>query len=139
MFFTSHVGIFGNDGSGSGSGSGMGSGTAEPPTTDPIPTPPTILTRPDDPNIFLDISETNRFTIIITHTFGATVEWRKDGEIINSLTDPRVTILLAGGISIRNVRLSDRGSYTVTVSNNVGSDRVSFNLILLCKFGLGDC
>lgn len=52
------------------------------------------------------------------------------GAVISSRTDPRVTVLGSGGLTIRNVRASDGGLYTVTASNRAGSVTEAFQVVV---------
>ena len=112
---------------GSGSGSGMPLG----------PFPPRIITLSDQ-NITVNIA--TRLFINISYDVGnpqGFLVWRFNERIISSRTDPRVTMLGGGGLTIRDVTPSDGGQYTVTVTNEVGSDSRLFNVLVeQCKIHL---
>lgn len=59
--------------------------------------------------------------------------WKHNYVVISSRTDPRVTVLSGGGLTIRNLRPSDRGVYTVMVSNRLGSGSANFTVFIQCK------
>ena len=113
-----------------------GGGSGDLPTTDPTATrPPRITMAPED-NVTIATAEPHRLTMVVGYDRGfplSTLVWRKDGEIINPRENPRVTVMSTGGLSIRSVNSSDRGLYTITVSNTVGSDNASFKLFTKCK------
>lgn len=97
--------------------------------------PPRITLAPED-NVTISTAHPHALTMLVGYDRGnplCTLVWRKDGEIITSRRNPRVSVMSSGGISIRSVRSSDRGLYTVTVSNAVGSDSASFRLFTNCK------
>lgn len=111
-------------------------GSGESPTPDPNASrPPRITVTPED-NVTIPTAHPHALTMLVGYDRGnppCTLVWRKDGEIITSRRNPRVNVMSSGGISIRSVRSSDRGLYTVTVSNAVGSDSASFKLFTNCK------
>ena len=78
-----------------------------------------------------------RLFINITHDPGnprAQLTWEHNGVLISSRTDPRVSILSGGGLTIRNVRASDRGLYTVTVTNRIGNETENFRVLIECEY-----
>lgn len=111
-------------------------GSGESPTLDPNSSrSPRITVAPED-NVTIPTDHPHALTMLVGYDRGnplCTLVWRKDGEIITSRRNPRVNVMSNGGISIRSVRSSDRGLYTVTVSNAVGSDSASFKLFTNCK------
>ena len=109
-------------------------GGEDSPTTEPTGTrPPRITLAPED-NVTVSTNEPLTMTVGYDRGFPlSTPVWRKDGEIITSRKNPRMTVMTNGGISIRSVKSSDRGLYTITISNTVGSDNASFKLFIKCK------
>ena len=117
-------------------GSHLDGGSGDSPTTEPSFTRPPIITIAPEENVTVPTAQPHRLTVIIGYDRGfplSTLTWRKDGEIITSRTNPRVSVMSNGGISIGSVKSSDRGLYTITVSNTVGSDSASFKLYTKCK------
>ena len=53
--------------------------------------------------------------------------------VISSRTDPRVSVLRSGGLTIRNVRSSDNGLYSVTVMNRIGTETANFIVLVRSK------
>lgn len=97
--------------------------------------PPRITLAPED-NVTVPTAQSHRLTMLVRYDRGfplSTFVWRKDGEIITSRNNPRMSVMSNGGISIRSVKSSDRGLYTITVSNTAGSDSASFKLFTECK------
>ena len=110
-------------------------GSGESPTLDPNSNRPPRITIPED-NVTVPTALPHRLTMLVDYDKGyplSTLVWRKDGEIITSRRNPRVSVMSNGGITIRSVKSSDRGLYTITVSNAVGSDSASFKLFTKCK------
>ena len=97
--------------------------------------PPKITLVPEE-NVTVPTAHPHRLTMVISYDRGfpmGTLIWRKDGEIITTRNNHRLTVMSNGGISMRNVKPSDRGLYTVTVTNTEGSDSASFKLFTKCK------
>ena len=111
-------------------------GSGDPPTMEPPSTRPPRITLAPEENITVPTAHPHRITMLVRYDRGfplSTLVWRKDGEIITSSTNPRLNIMSSGGVTIRSVTPSDRGLYTITVSNTVGSDSASFKLFTKCK------
>ena len=68
-----------------------------------------------------------------TRSFSDLYQWKHNGRLISSRTDPRVTILSRGGLAIRDIKPSDRGLYTVTLSNQFRSRSENFMVFIDCK------
>lgn len=99
---------------------------------------PRITMAPED-NVTVSTAHPHALTMLVGYDKGnplGTLVWRKDGEIITPRRNPRVSVMTTGGISIRSVQATDRGLYTVTVSNSIGSDSASFKLFTNCKYTL---
>ena len=60
--------------------------------------------------------------------------WRFNGSVISSRTDPRVTVLEGGGLTIRNISSSDAGQYNVTVANGLGSESRLFTVFVSGRY-----
>lgn len=115
----------------------IASGSGALPTTDstPVERAPSITVFQSNRTILVDTAITTRLFINVTHDSGSPqglLVWQHNRFIISSRTDPRVNVLSSGGLTIRNVRDSDRGLYTVTVSNRLGA--VSANFTVFLKF-----
>ena len=59
-----------------------------------------------------------------------TYNWTKNG--VQFISNINVTVT-AASISITSADCSDNGLYSVTATNHLGSDSVSFRLVVLCK------
>ena len=121
-------------------GGGSGSGalpltTAPPPTVNPV-VPPRLVVLETNRNIWFDNTNNTHLFINVTYDPGnprGLLQWRRNGVRLSSRMDPRVTILSQGGLSIRSVRPSDRGLYTVSASNSIGTSSESFSIFIRCK------
>ena len=117
----------------------IGSGSGAPPTsTDPTPNekPPSLIIFEHNQTIFINTVTTSRIFINVTYeprTPRGILVWRHEGAIISSRTDPRVRILSNGGLTIRSIRPTDSGLYTVEVSNRVGTESANFTVHLQCE------
>lgn len=76
-----------------------------------IPTPPTITTQPAAQSVGVGSSVT--FTVAASGTSPFTYQWHKDGADLTGAT--------AATLTLNNVQLTDAGSYSVTVTNSLGS------------------
>ena len=96
---------------------------------------PSITNKPASPDVVIDSGDTR--TITVNYDPGnptATVQWSKDGQLINGSSDPRVS---AGPnsttLTLINNDPSIRGRYLVNVSNIGGSDTFQYNVKAVCK------
>lgn len=122
-------------GSGETSGDGSGSLTTETPTSETPDRPPVLISHNSN-FLLINPATSARFFVNVTFDAGSPpglLMWRHNGSIISSRTDPRVTILARGGLTIRNVKFSDSGMYTVTVSNRVGERSINYSVAFQCK------
>ena len=64
----------------------------------------------------------------------ATVTWSRNGQALD-LSDPRISISSGGILTVNDVRVSDRGVYTLTASNIAAPDGVMDSVIVTfdCK------
>ena len=117
---------------GSGESDTESSGT--PPTSDPTASdrPPRLIVFEANQTILLDTATTSRLLINVTYDPGSPqglLVWRHNGVVISSRTDPRVSVLTNGGLTIRSVRPSDRGEYSVMVLNRAGNSSANFTVL----------
>lgn len=113
-----------------------GSGTT--PTADPTSSerPPRLIVFEVNQTILLDAATTSRLLINVTYDPGSPqglLVWRHNGVVISSRTDPRVSVLSNGGLTIRSVRPSDRGVYSVFVLNRLGNSSADFTVLIKCE------
>ena len=88
--------------------------------------------------VSLVVTEGNTATIPVSVTGlpSPMVQFMKDGDVLSSSSDPRVTISNTG-LTITNVDRTDRGDYSIIASNSAGEDTFSRRLLVQCK--LQDC
>ena len=63
----------------------------------------------------------------------ATLTWRHNGEVLNSDTDSRVTVMPSGQLRVMDVEASDRGTYELDATNIAGTVSASINIAIDCK------
>lgn len=91
----------------------------------------------------LDITKSagDILTIPPNITFGlprATVVWSLNGQTLTS-GDPRVDISSEGVLMVASVQESDGGNYTLTVSNNFGTDSSSVRVTINREYAIYNC
>lgn len=65
------------------------------------------------------------------------LEWTKDEEPIDTLSNSRQTIITNGTLSILSVIMvqpQDRGVYTASLTNALSNDSASFKLFVQCEY-----
>lgn len=111
-------------------------GSGEIPTTESYDRLPTI-TSGSSHVLFINPTVNNmRLFIRVTYDAGSPpgfLVWRHNGSVISSRTNPRVSILSGGGLTVRNAKFSDSGMYNVTVSNRLGQSIENFRVLFRCK------
>ena len=90
----------------------------------------------------LIVTEGNTATIPVSVTGlpSPTVQFMKDGAVLSSSSDSRVTISNTDNdweLTITNVDREDRGDYSIVATNIAGEDTFSRRLLVQCK--LQDC
>ena len=97
--------------------------------------PPTITNKPASPDVVISSGATQ--TITVNYDPGnptATVQWSKDGQLINGSSDPRVSAAPnSTSLTLTNSDPSIRGQYLVNVSNIGGRDTFEYNVKAVCK------
>ncbi len=106
--------------------------------TTPIPDQPPHFTRQPLANFYLinPVSSDRRLFISVAVNYGRPVghlSWTHNGSVVSSRTDPRVSILTSGSLTIRNVQFSDAGLYQLMVSNRAGNLSYDFTVRSQCK------
>ena len=99
------------------------------------PGAPKITNKPANPDIVIARGATE--TVTVNYNPGnppATVQWSKDGQLINGSPDPRISAAPNSTIlMLTNNDASIRGRYLVNVSNIGGSDTFEYNVKAVCK------
>ena len=99
------------------------------------PDVPKITKKPDNPDIVINSGATE--TITVNYNPGnplSTVQWSKDGQLINGSSDSRISIAPnSTSLTLTNNDPSIRGRYLVNVSNIGGSDTFEYNVKAVCK------
>ena len=99
------------------------------------PVAPSITNKPANPVTIINSGATA--TITVNYHPGnplATVQWSKDGQLISTSSNPRISAAPNSTIlTLTNIDASIRGRYLVNVSNIGGSDTFEYNVKAVCK------
>ena len=99
------------------------------------PVAPNIPNKPANPVTVINSGATA--TITVNYNPGnplATVQWSKDGQLINSSSEPHISAAPNSTIlMLTNNNSNIRGRYLVNVSNIGGSDTFEYNVKAVCK------
>lgn len=83
-------------------------------------------------NILVNEGDTLRVNVNVTGVPQPSITWKRDGQVLDSINDPRVTIT-GSNLSLSDAQHTDAGVYEITAQNIANTVKRSYNVIVRCK------